>query len=346
MKGAVGMKRMITRGTYHGVGRLWQWLRLRPGLRLRCLWQGVAVPAFPTLGLAALMLVMSACEELAVDERDNPRDPGAEDPLDWEITDVTVNEAGEGEQVDVRDLNISWNNDDDRLEFQVRVYFLASAGYLPEDPEAVHTSGWMDDTQYQVQVDREGHYLLEITPRWADQPQVQEDPGDISFIVNTLPDNALRFKEDLHVSAQWLTVDLWVHNAVDLFAGEFTVAFDNEALELVGVNGAPGESMVGSFFDSIAHHFGFSQIVVPDFSDEEVLDRANMEGAVDVGTSLLTRNGEEVAFSNHGSVLRLYFDPLQSGTTTIEIDEQRSELFNQDEDTLDVGQVEPIEVNL
>lgn len=308
----------------------------------------------------SLFICLTGCDGiLSTQERDNPFDPDAEADLDApQITSVIINDQPEDSINVDEDHNISvfWEYKyderlDDIIEGPPPIVFDVDI-ILKRDPEEFgldriyYNYEEINNSEIAVELFNDGDFELRITPSYdiTGEHNLQEDftgdtseqfitmdvleEGNITFLPN-------RFKANV---GEEFFIDLWIKEVEEFFAGEFELHFDNELIELTGVN--QESNAFHNIENSLAGYHNFNQLVVPDYNDQEQLIQANEEGHLEVSTSLLKDSGNSPNYaSGTGSMLRFYYripEGVRSGEQAeITIEKDGLDLYNADDMSID-----------
>ena len=320
--------------------------------------------------IVALSVCSAGCDGiLSTHERDNPFDPESDTELDPpKITSININEQAEDSIIIDEDhtINLSWDYEyDDRLDdiiegplpiiFDVEIMFRNDPKGFNLD-KRYYSYAEINSSEISVDLFNDGNFEVQVTPSY-DLPEeyiVKEEStgetGDQFFTMDALEEGSLTFLPNrLEAKAgEDFFIDLWIKDIEQFFAGEFKLHFNNDLMQLKGVN--QETNAFHNIEHSLAEYHNFNQLVVPDFNDQEQLNRANQDGYLEVSTSMFIDSDESDAYvTGTGSLLRFFYsvpEGVSSGEQAeITLIQDQTTLFGPDDLSIDYQTGENATVN-
>lgn len=177
----------------------------------------------------------------------------------------------------------------------------------------------------------DGAYDFSVNVRYIGQ--TIDTTYHVLFTVKSVPTPSLIFvrKFSQVTLDSSFEVDISINGIQGLFAGDLAITFDKSAIQLVNVS--QGDR---------AGQLGLTQLVTPDYSLSKIISSANNLGQVGVSTAFLGSTNS--AFSGSGSILKMTFRAVRSGTTALSF--QTSDLRDINDKPLTIyrGQSATVEV--
>ncbi|HKZ39571.1 MAG TPA: hypothetical protein VJ044_01335, partial [Candidatus Hodarchaeales archaeon] len=199
-------------------------------------------------------------------------------------------------------LTFEWQSNSGGIEYRYRL----------EDSIAVTVDELIDYTSMNrvtFELLDDGLYRFSVYVRHVGRTEFRTYERQFRVMAITGPIlNFVKLKSSAQLNSE-TNVAVWIQDVDQFSSVSMKIRFDNAKINLKTV-------LAGDF---VSPPDGFSQLIVPDFSDNSVLSAANTSGTINVAAVVLAGKSTGTAISGSMPILNFVFRGIGKGSSDLEI---------------------------
>jgi len=208
--------------------------------------------------------------------------------------------------ISTEDISFSWKGSTNDYQFRYRLLT------LDEDNFPTEYLGWTTYSSLNEVVFKklnDSKFKFEVQGKSSG---IEARPVSRTFTINAFVGPAFTFfkNETIMNMGDIASIGIWMEDIDSLSAATIVVSFDNSIINLSGVSDG-----------LIAAKYRLSQLIVSNFSLQNILDEINLNGKITISTAMLQGIGSLNNSSVSGSdlLIDMSFKAIKKGETTLQV---------------------------